>query len=372
MIHNRFVHKWLLEHVTKCKKCSEIGLGLDGKRGMKRFVCASLNGQRKHFQFLGVTHQRPCHRMPLQGSLYCKCHETSAAVDDHDAVDPDTSIVEHRRGPDGDLQYRLRTQEGEGRYVHTWVKADHVAAPLVHAYETNRLPTRFDRSVGKKKKVRRKASSATDAVDAIPCLVELPEDRGACEIDKAVQASPTSHKKWQRRRVGGIIAAVSGCRIFLDWAEHHGGEGPSEVYTLLGNCIGTIETSKAAGGPGRLPDVVFFDNACALRQFALNRRRSVLTAITQVIATLHFMLDIWHVVNHTKCLADPATQPILDPRHPDNERKRQDVNTEACEQAFSYIDRITYVAGTMGPGMFHAYNYLLMDLENQKVMRARR
>lgn len=89
------------------------------------------------------------------------------------------------------------------------------------------------------------------------------------------------------------------------------------------------------------------------------------------MSNLHYMLDIWHAGNHTACLRDPTEAAVLDPRHENNHVIREAVNTEACEQAFSFIDRITYVSYTMGPGLFHVYGYLIMDMENSKVVKRR-
>ena len=87
------------------------------------------------------------------------------------------------------------------------------------------------------------------------------------------------------------------------------------------------------------------------------------------IQLLHDMLDIWHVSNHTACLADEASRRVLDPRHEDNAELSKSINTEACEQCFSFVDRITYTGMNMGPRHFHIYLYLLFDLENTKVLR---
>ena len=66
-------------------------------------------------------------------------------------------------------------------------------------------------------------------------------------------------KKFQRRRLGGIIAAVAGCRVILDWEEHQFGEGTSHVYVVLARLVASLLKFG-----GRLPRVVFMDNACAL------------------------------------------------------------------------------------------------------------
>ena len=132
-----------------------------------------------------------------------------------------------------------------------------------------------------------------------------------------------------------------------------------------------ITQSVAAGGPGRVPDAIFFDNACALAKYARNPRRPNKSALAVAISQLRFVLDIWHVTNHRACLQDPAAAQELDIRLPANAAIRAAVNTDACEQSFSFLDRISYVAFGMGPGRFHCFTYLLMDLENKKVMQNR-
>ena len=375
----RFRQKWLLFHVQICPHCSVLfGLGLDGKRGMRRFVCASLDGLPENVSFLDIDWCQPCHRLPRPGGLYCKDHEPRH--EDH--IDPLTCICAHRRTEAGDLQYRLCTRENEGDEhqstgclgVHEWVPAEEVNGALRHLYETGRLPTKKEKGINGgtfQRTVRQKVGSTPNAAHGIPCLEFQESDAGPCAIDKTTQGSSSVCKKYQRRRLGGIIAAVTGCRIILDFREHHGGEGASDTYLLLGDCMKTILDSIAEGGPGRIPDVIFNDNGCTLRQYAINVVRAARTYVTRAMAKLHYMIDIWHVSNHSACLVDPASRAILDPRHTDNAAKRAAVNTEACEQVFSFVDQVTYVAFQMGPGMFHTYAYLLFDLENEKTERRR-
>ena len=187
---------------------------------------------------------------------------------------------------------------------------------------------------------------------------------GACGIDKAKQQAESA---FQRRQVGGIIAAVSGCRIICDWREHHGGESTSEVYQLLSDCVKELAGDTLA----KQPNVVFMDNACALKKFAKNPVRAERTATTRILSKLHYMLDIWHVTNHNACLQDPVEAQFLDPRSSHNKDIQNAVNTEACEQAFSFLDRLTYVAYNMGPGLFHTYLYIIMNRENKKLSRRR-
>ena len=164
---------------------------------------------------------------------------------------------------------------------------------------------------------------------------------------------------------------MSGCRVFLDWEEHQGGESTTQTWLLLARLVHDILENQAAGGAAKLPDVVFMDNACALRAFARNPVRAELTSTTRAVAVLHFMLDIWHAQNHKRCLETPEMRAILDPRAPENADIRKAVDTEACEQAFSFLDRITYHLQEMGPGTFHAFMYLMLDSENERIVALR-
>ena len=251
-----------------------------------------------------------------------------------------------------------------------WVSADAVAASVVRAYETARLPTRPAKGRQMKKQAKRR-SGETIEMEGDDVLTQTAADLGECQIEKDKQGKKQTVQKWSRRRIGGILAAASGCRVFLDWREHHGGEGTGEIYQLLAGCVAYIRQSQQDGGPGKQPDVVFFDNACALLRFARNQKRADRTPVARVMRALHYMLDIWHRDDHVKCLEDPVLAAELDPRHEDNEGLRRAVNTEACEQAFSFIDRCTYMTYGMGAGLFHVYVYLLLDMENAKLVRRR-
>ena len=60
---------------------ADFAVGLDGKRGAKRFLCACLEGPPRHVPEVDAWLQQGCPRPPLQAGLYCA---------DHDAVAEDT------------------------------------------------------------------------------------------------------------------------------------------------------------------------------------------------------------------------------------------------------------------------------------------
>lgn len=369
-IRRKFVKKWLFDHVSQCPRCQAcFGLGLDGKRGMKRFLCACLEGESRDVPEVGVRIQQGCYRAACFGSLYCKAHASLREVDEESDGEEDGAflILGHRQVEGGGTEYRVQHMDPAGSESVSWANAEDVTPRHKKAYETSRLPRAERRQGGKKK---RRAATAMDQGEGLgsDVMAEDEDDKGECGIDKGKQAG-VDPRKWKRRRLGGIIAAVTGCRIVVDFEEHQGGEGTSNVYMLLAQLVADMARGSSGGAPMRLPDVVFFDNACALRRYALNPKRSNRTETTKSLAGLKYMLDIWHVRNHTACLRDPALRRVLDPRAPENEGVRRLVDTEACEQAFSFVDRISYVGQNMGPGRFAAYTYFILDLENASLHR---
>ena len=216
----------------------------------------------------------------------------------------------------------------------------------------------------RKMRARVGANAAPPVPDHV--LAEDKADAGACGIDKSAQGHREASQKIQRRRLGGIIAAVSGCRIVMDSEEHQFGEGTSNVYILLARLISHLSQHKSS-----MPQAIFFDNACSLWDYAINPKRSDRTEVTKLMKGLHYMLDFFHALNHTHCLQNKSKARWLDPRHPSNKELTDQIDTSACEQAFSFVDRITYVGMSMLPGHFSTYIYLILNLENQKVMDRR-
>lgn len=369
LVRKYFVLKWAIGHLADCKTCGKVfAIGLDGKRGAKRFLCACLEGPPRYVPEVDAWLQQGCPRAPAYGSLYCQEHDI--LMESEDTLEEAGKILKHRSTESGQLQFYIETMDPEGDETSCcWVDAAEVAPSARRLYELGRLPETGPS--GKKRKQRARTGSQASAPAGEHLLAEDEKDVGPCAIDKAAQGKAQA-KKWQRRRLGGIIAAVSGCRLFLDWEEHQFGEGTSQVYVVLAGLVAAIMSSLAQTGAGKQPDVVFMDNACALWKYATNPKRQNRTEVTKTLKTFKYMLDMWHAKNHTACLVDPDSARVLDPRHEANQATTASIDTEACEQCFSFLDRIAYVALNMGPGHHSIFLYLIFDLENEKVVRRRR
>ena len=251
-------------------------------------------------------------------------------------------ITQHRQTEEGELEYCIEDATSQGNVEKSWHLGSDISSVLLRGYELNRLKLAIPKNKKKRKmRARMGANCATLIADHV--LAEDAVDVGDCEIDKSIQGNKEATAKVQRRRLGGIIAAVTGCRIVMDYAEHQFGEGTPHVYTVLARLTSILLSNQAV-----LPKVIFFDNACALWKYATNPKRCERTEVTRLIKGFHYMLDFFHALNHRTCLRDSFKARWLDPRHPENKDLTDNVDTSACEQAFSFIDRITYVGMNMG------------------------
>ena len=335
-----FVTEWAIRHVESCKVCHHLfAVGLDGKRGMKRFLCASLDGTPLHVPEVDAWLVQGCGHKPAIGSLYCHAHdfiaEEQAEADDPDAEEVD-QVLQHRSTESGTIQYLVQQPVPGGTPVCRWLPSSEVAQSLRRHYEVGRLAAKPGRRREGKIRRQRARVGAHTLPQEPHVLGEDAADKGQCDIDKSTQA--WSSNKYRRRRLGGVIAAISGCRVALDWDEHQFGEGSAQIYIVLARLVADIMRSIDADNSGRLPKTVFMDNACALWKFAQNPKRAQRTQVTRFLEGLHYMLDVWHACNHSKCLEDPARAARLDPRHEANKDLRHLINTEACEQFFSFLD----------------------------------
>ena len=82
---------------------------------------------------------------------------------------------------------------------------------------------------------------------------------------------------------------------------------------------------------------MIYDNACALARYSRHPIRRDRTSVARQIFNLKFVLDDFHVANHTACIDSNNKQYLKDVRragHP----VLKDVNTQTCEQLFAWLD----------------------------------
>ena len=109
-----------------------------------------------------------------------------------------------------------------------------------------------------------------------------------------------------------------------------------------------------------------YDNACALARYARHPLRCGRTPAASAIAALTFVIDSFHVANHTACITeghDFFLPEVRRERHP----QLAAVNTQTAEQFFSWADPFVRSTASMTPSVFQAFVLILVHLYNSIV-----
>ena len=378
--------RWGVDH--QCKLCAGgYLLGVDGKHGARRFTCAWKDVGIERIQSLGgVAIRKPCAQRAVVGSIFCAEHAAAggrladqasqeASNEDEEEAKNAVDVLRTRRGSPNcapltqdatEPEYEVRILREDGVTSTSWVPASQLSPKLIMAFEESRATKRADIAVEKVRKHKHTEQSAAKkerraTQDTIFDLDEA-DSCQQCGIEKQKQ-----HKK--RLSIGGIIALVTSCQLFVGWRAYLEGEGLSDVYVALAEVLQVLLSH------GRAPEGIFYDNACALRAFVRNSKRATLSEVAKHMADAKYLLDIWHRWNHLRaanaCLKDPELAKELDPYHENNRELAKTYNTEACEQAFSWLDHFCPYLLEMGPGFFVAHLTMMMDRRNDALVRRR-
>jgi hypothetical protein len=364
--------RWGIDH--RCPRCADgFLLGIDGKHGARRFTCAWPGGSVKFVPSLGIHVREPCSKRAQLGGAFCQEHggvDAAACAEKED--DSGTWRVLRKRtsgraadrlnGDAPEIEYEVECTPADGETWRMWAPLPCVAPELIRDFE-GRCPQRVKDDPVCANSTNKRSVSGLSVSSAKKRLVDnvlqddADEDSEQCHIDKTLQ-----HKK--KRSRGGIVACVTSCQLFVGWKPYHGGEGLSDVYMSLAEVCHLLQQ-------GRWPLAIFYDNACALRTYARKPRRQQLSSTSAALASSKFLLDKWHRCNHTRCLMTETSRAAIDPKHEANVGLANKYNTEACEQAFSWLDRYVYSFLELGAGLFQCQMTFLMDRRNRRIVTNR-
>lgn len=132
-----------------------------------------------------------------------------------------------------------------------------------------------------------------------------------------------------------------------------GSESISQVYAFL---VWLYNTAI------HMPNHMFYDDACHLVRFIQNPRRPNSTKASLYLLSLVIVLDRMHFENHT----DPWCTENLDP---DKFEFFNTINTEACEQEFSWLCHYKHSTRHMNLPRFNLFLLTVCDLSNEKKLK---
>ena len=132
-------------------------------------------------------------------------------------------------------------------------------------------------------------------------------------------------------------------------------ESITQVYSLLHDHL----KDNFSNGTYKKEDmVIVYDDACHLKKFAI--KRGHLTETTKYISECDIFCDRLHFANHVdRCCATHCN-----PAHCD---KLKGVNTESCEQIFSWLSKYAYITRYMNRHRFYFFILDMCDLHNYMI-----
>ncbi|XP_066922845.1 uncharacterized protein [Clytia hemisphaerica] len=105
-------------------------------------------------------------------------------------------------------------------------------------------------------------------------------------------------------------------------------------------------------------ETIVYDDACHLKPFATNKIRKDLTPLSKRIAGMDFAVDRFHFKNH-------IGEWCLENCDPDMVANLNEVNTESCEQLFSWFSSFKHMTKHMKRETFIFLTLYLMESQNQ-------
>ncbi len=376
-----FTKKWTGSyHRDNCKhpECSK-AFGMDGHFKCKRSVCDA-----RDEVFITCTELGHipvgCPKTPMLGSFYCAEHHERTAVKpkpveepsinrlslrsanaskakDEDSTNNTTKSKRFRNQPSSSaanrplkssdrfvvsdiLESRINPRTLKCEYFvqweddsTDWVSSENVSSKLIEEFAKNSRAARAKKRQG----------------DVFELSSEEKEEleNMTCNTFKQNQRGPRKH------RTAGICAAIFNCGITFGLRELLGSESISQVYAFL---VWLHDTAV------EMPDHMFYDDACHLVRFIKNPKRPNSTSASLYLLALVIVLDRMHFENHT----DPWCVENLDP---DLCEFFKGINTEACEQEFSWLCNYKHSTRHMNFPRFNLFLLTLCDLSNEKKLQ---
>lgn len=159
--------------------------------------------------------------------------------------------------------------------------------------------------------------------------------------------------KCKNHRTAGILVMERPCGVVLDVKELFGSESKSQVYAHIHNLLSKTAFSKTS--------VICYDDACHLKKFAQNPVRSTQTALAARITGMQILCDRFHFKNHIDGWCRQHCNPLTS-------ANLQNVNTEVCEQLFSWLSKFSAITKHMNRYRFLFLMLYVLDNHNEDII----
>ncbi|KAK3733841.1 hypothetical protein QZH41_008639, partial [Actinostola sp. cb2023] len=150
----------------------------------------------------------------------------------------------------------------------------------------------------------------------------------------------------------GILVFERPCGVVTDVRELFGSESKSQVYAHLHTLLVKDHMKNT--------DIICYDDACHLKKFAQNPVRSEKTSTSKKLSQIEILCDKFHFKNHVDRWCKTNCNPY-------NCDALKDVNTEVCEQLFSWLSGFSRITKHMNRWRFIFLMLYILDNHNEDI-----
>lgn len=158
--------------------------------------------------------------------------------------------------------------------------------------------------------------------------------------------------KCKNYRTAGILVMERPCGIVINVNELFGSESKSQVYAHIHNLLEKPQFDQTS--------VICYDDACHLKRFAQNPIRCSKTDIASRICEMEILCDRFHFKNHVDGWCRTYCNPL-------KSETLKGVNTEVCEQLFSWLSKFSHISKHMNRWRFLFLILYVLDCHNEDV-----
>ncbi|XP_066932011.1 uncharacterized protein [Clytia hemisphaerica] len=187
---------------------------------------------------------------------------------------------------------------------------------------------------------------AEQKIDVIKPISTNSKKQSETSKPKKCHTEKTKHKV-KNKKTSGVLAFTSPCGIIVNLKELYISESKLQVFGHLFELLDS-ELFKDI-------ECIVYDDACHLKRYAMNRRN-----VSERLADMDYRSDRFHFKNHVDlwCRANC---------NPDHSETLDNVNTEVCEQLFSWFSKYKVMTKHMNRERYTFIVLYFMHMHNERV-----
>lgn len=353
--HGVFMEKYA-KHRCEKSGCGDVVV-IDGNMKNHRDVCLATHAGYTEYKGLPDAVRTGCPNTPSHKSRFCSLHKPAAPSQTTAPTPPSGVIIQKRVTRQGTL-YEVAWL-GKPVVDTTWESSSSLPDALIQEFETSQNSAVLESFSSGGQTVH--TLSLQKRGDSCEPAAKRPRQDDSSSgffvsTDTDLKCNTEKDRTRVNYRTAGILLGAWPCGTILMLGELFGAESKSQVYGFLHTFLKENAQSTA--------DLRFicYDDGCHLKKYAANTKRVNQTPTATRLSSLNIVVDKMHFKGHI----DPWCQENCNPY---TFSELEKVDTEICEQIFSWMSKYARITQHMNRVHFLFFLLYLCDAHNRLCKR---